>query len=237
MAKNMKRIHKVTIRKMFDESPDTSWMGEYSNTAKTDYAIDRAHDTDCISQTFNHPTAEGSDHLQNAIDYLESEYDRMADAADKQPTMLGSEFNHYRESTISAIQTLEELRDADCNCGNGRLGRNEYRYFNAPIENYKGESPEDIVKYVKQDYARMESLQNGNFCFIGIRAEAEYQTGEVIQELSSGGLWGIESDSGADYLKSVEGDELAQLAVELKGIGFSGRAIAAAFRNVERKEN
>ena len=56
MAKSMKRIHKVTIKRMVDESPDTSWLGEYSNTAETDYAIDRAHDVDCPQQTFNKPT-------------------------------------------------------------------------------------------------------------------------------------------------------------------------------------
>ena len=39
MAKSMKRIHKVTIKRMTDESPDTSWLGEYSNTAETEYAI------------------------------------------------------------------------------------------------------------------------------------------------------------------------------------------------------
>ena len=29
MAKqsNMKRIHKVTVKRMYDESPDTSWLG------------------------------------------------------------------------------------------------------------------------------------------------------------------------------------------------------------------
>src|ERR1019366_7105759 len=50
--------------------------------------------------------------------------------------------------------------------------RREYRYFN-PSENYKGEPAEDIRKYVRQDYNRMEQLNAGDWCFIGIRADAE----------------------------------------------------------------
>jgi len=41
MTKSMKRIHKVTIKRMSDTDPDTSYLGEYSDRAKTDYAIDR----------------------------------------------------------------------------------------------------------------------------------------------------------------------------------------------------
>lgn len=38
--KNGKRIVKIEIERMFDESPDTSWMGEFSNCADTQFAID-----------------------------------------------------------------------------------------------------------------------------------------------------------------------------------------------------
>jgi hypothetical protein len=45
--KNMKRISQVTIKRMSDADPDTSYLGEYSDRAKTDYAIDRRHSIDC----------------------------------------------------------------------------------------------------------------------------------------------------------------------------------------------
>ena len=45
--KNMKRISKVTIKWMPDNDPGTSWMGQYSDRAETDYAIDRRHSLDC----------------------------------------------------------------------------------------------------------------------------------------------------------------------------------------------
>jgi len=160
----MKRIHKVVIKRMQDECPDTSWLGDYSDKQASEFSIDRAHDLDCL-----------------------------------------------------------------------------YRYFNGPIENYKGELPEDIRKYVRQDFERMESLYRGDFCFIGIRAEAEWsitqteyaRNGSLIQTVTSGGLWVIESDSSSEYLKEIEQEQLAELRSQLKAIGFSSRAISAAFRNVE----
>lgn len=192
MTKSMKRIHKVTIKRMLDDSPDTSWMGEYGNRAETEYAIDREHSLDC-------------------------------------PVNTGL-----------AFELLPEEDRAECDCGgHGDKERNEYRYFNGPVENYKGESPENIRKYVRQDYERMQSLQRGDFCFVGIRAEAEVSFAEckgsrLLQEITSGGLWVIESDSGKEHFAEIERDELAELREQLRGMGFSKRAIAAAFKQIER---
>src|SRR4029077_12825206 len=61
-----------------------------------------------------------------------------------------------------------------CDCGErGDMERGEYRYFNGCVENYKGETPERIRAYVIRDYGRMERLNRGDWCFVGIRAEAE----------------------------------------------------------------
>jgi hypothetical protein len=46
-AVKTKRISKVTIKRMTDTDPDTSYLGHYSDRAKTDYAIDRRHSLDC----------------------------------------------------------------------------------------------------------------------------------------------------------------------------------------------
>ena len=225
---NMKRIHKVTIRRMVDESPDTSWLGEYANSPDSEYSIDRAHACDCHSIEANHRNV--VDQLEHAITYLNIE----RSAAGNDPS------NIYWESLDGAIDELISAQNdvAECDCGTGgRWDNREYRYFNPNVANYKGESDADIRKYCEQDYARMESLNSGDWCFIGIRVDAEYSvgTGYLAQELTSGGLWGIESDSSEDYLTSVESEELDALAAQLKGIGFSSRAIAAAFKNVTRK--
>lgn len=96
----------------------------------------------------------------------------------------------------------------------------EYLFFK-PYAGGEKEGTEDYQKYGKQDYDRMEGLNRGDWCFIGIYAVAEvsYQTGSSgerrIETLQSGGLWGIESDSG-DYLEEVDKEELTSLREHLE---------------------
>jgi len=219
--KNMKRIHKVTIKRMIDESPDTSWLGEYGNNAESDYAIDRAHSEDCSAVKVNYKQA--VDQLERAIDYLKGE--------------LGSGLREWDDAIDLLIEKQEECQECDCGFS-GQWNNREYRYFNPNYENYKGLSEDEIRKYCKQEFDRMESLNNQQWGFIGIRAEADYSVdnSQLIQEATSGGLWGIESDSDASYFTSVEQEELAELRKQLEGIGFSKRAIAAAFKNVEHSD-
>ena len=159
MGKSKPRILSVRIERAVDDSPDTSYLGEYSNTAETEWAIDRQE--------------------------------------------------------------------------RGDQGRNEHRYFNptmSPEDTGNPDSPE-------QDYQRMESLNRGDWCCLGIIAKAEVVlTGGVVQTLHSGGLWGTESDSGEDYLLSIEKEELANLRTELEAVGFGKRAIDYAFRSVKRED-
>ena len=187
-SKQAKRILEVVVKQMIDEDPDTSWLGEYSNSPSSQFSIDREHSLDCG--------------LNNGAD------------------------------------------EDECNCSGGDRKRNEYRYFN-PSFNYVDKhgkpvdslTPEKVREYTRQDYARMEDLQRGGWSFIGIRAEATVQlTGDTTQHISSGGLWGIESDSDESYFAKVEQEQLAELRDELHAIGFSKRAISAAFRNIGHRD-
>jgi len=109
----------------------------------------------------------------------------------------------------------------------GDAGRNEYRYFIPTMtaeETGNPESPE-------QDYQRMERYNAGDWYMLGIKVTAEVQfTGDTVQTIRSGGLWGIESDSEESYLKDIEKDELDSLREELLACGFSDRRISAAFK-------
>ena len=154
----MKKINKITVKRIPDEYPDTSYLGEYSNKPGK-YAIERE------------------------------------------------------------------------NCGH-----REFRYFNPNWENYQGLTEKEIKEYCQQDYERMESLNAGNWCFIGIKAEVEIQTSEdgknwLINKISSGGIWGIESGSGEDYLKEEEDGQLEQLNKLLREFGFSDEEINNAKEN------
>ena len=139
-----KRILSVRVRRKYDESPDLSYLGEYSDKP-ADVHIDR-------KQT-------------------------------------------------------------------GDMGRSEFRYFSAGCGD-----PE----YIEQDYARAEAFNRGDWCMVGIWAEAKVKlSGEVVQTIRSGGLWNIESDSGAEYFEEVAAEELEQLSAELAELGFSADEVAA----------
>lgn len=117
----------------------------------------------------------------------------------------------------------------------GDMRRGEYRYFN-PSSNYDGEGMDELKKYTEQDYDRMESHNNGGWCTIGIKAWARVQlNGSVVmQKITSGGLWGTESDSDAEYLTEVEDTELDALREELLAIGFTEMEIEEAFAEAKR---
>jgi hypothetical protein len=162
-----------------------------------------------------------------------------------------------RQHTLTCAVNCEPGNDigqdygepCDCNEG-GSWNRNQYRFFN-PSFNYinKSGNPTDGMtyaearKYTHQDYERMEALQRGDWCFIGIKAVAEVHLTDgdsfrtTTQIIRSPGCWGIESDSGQDYITEVEQEELSNLKSELSAIGFSKRAIAAAFRNVKHSDD
>jgi hypothetical protein len=223
---------------MIDDSPDTSWLGEYASHSASEFSIDRQHSLDCPIN--NRPT-DAIDKLERIISHIDVE--RRKAGEDPQNT----EWETLDESIDALVALQDELAECDCD-ERGDMERNQYRYFN-PSFNYvtktdepaDGLTSEEVRKYVRQDYERMESLNAGNWCFVGIRAEAEIglpRSGDsyLTQKLSSGGLWGIESDSENSHFESVEKDELADLRQVLKEMGFSSRAISTAIKNFERKD-
>ncbi len=155
------RIDKVTVKWLSDDSPDTSFIGEYSDESTPGAII-------------------------NVGDH--------------------------------AGKFLYELGDDDYLPKCGR----EDRYF---IPYARGEKPgsKDFETYAKQDFARMNGLERGDWAFQGCVAKAElsYPIGQGsrrIEWLTSGGLWGIESDSDKEYLRSVEDEQLADLASHLAAL-------------------
>jgi len=224
--KNMKRISKVTIKRMADNDSDSSYLGEYSSRAETDYAVDRMHSLDC---QINNVPAEALEVLSRVMHYL------TAVTYEPCPFSEGGIWHDVSDAQDLLVEKQDGLQDCDCG-ERGDAARGEFRYFNGCVENYKGESPEKIREYVLRDYERMERLNRGDWCYLGMRAEAEIllPSGDasIIQEITSGGLWGVESDSDASYLNEIEAAELSYLREQLRAVGFSTRAISTAFKNV-----
>lgn len=110
----------------------------------------------------------------------------------------------------------------------------EYRYFLPAMTGEETGNPESP----KQDFDRMQALNSGQWCCVGIVAKAVVRSASgITQTLRSGGLWGIESDSDKAHLAEVAKEELAALRAELEAFGFSARAITYAFKNVEHKND
>jgi len=93
--------------------------------------------------------------------------------------------------------------------------------------------------YARQDYERRCDFMKGKVYYIGISAEAEIHTSEdgknwLINEISGGGLWGIESDSDESYPNEVEQEQLDALRIVLKELGFTEQEFidAPVFRQV-----
>jgi len=207
------RILSITVVTRPDECPDTSWLGEYGEDYNPAAIV-------CETGEF---VAD--------IERREKILDRLSDEVsfrECSDTPLDSTIPRQRLEKLTA-----EWEDLNRIPERGR----RYRYF-TPCAG--GEKPGGKYwrKYARQDYDRMEALSRGDWYFMGIVAEARITLpgSDVIQRITSGGLWGIESDCG-DYQREVEDDQLVELRGELEALGFGGRALDVAFNDIESVHN
>lgn len=239
--KQAKRILRIGVARLADDSPDTSWLGEYSDKPGP-FAIDRAHDENC--QTQSELAKVAIDQLEQAIVYLNIERAAIVNTTDDRNGEIWEAIDNAQDLMIAKQEEL-----AECNCGSGgNWDKREYRYFNpgsvepfhadanwipAKIENKEEYWHKTMCENAAKDFDRMEALNAGDWSFIGIRACADVTIGETRQSIYSGGLWGIESDSEESYLAEIERDEMADLRTILYELGFSKRAIAAAINETK----
>lgn len=236
---NKKRILSVTLKRMVDDSPDTSWLGEYSNRSTSEFSIDRAHSEDCIEND-----SIQKDKLERIESAIENDRPLCEDHTDVSDT--DCEVCQEEKDYSNAMVEVSDLRE--CDCSGGDMERHQYRYFN-PSFNYVDKqghalpenTPEEVRKYVRQDYERMEDLNKGHWCFMGIGTEAQVSipsgSSSVTSKVSSGFCFGVESDAGQTHIDEMEQEQLYELKTQLKSLGFSSRAISQAFKNIERKED
>ncbi len=143
------------------------------------------------------------------------------------------------------------LGGEECTCNMQHLAPGEYQFFNPssiepfnPAASWIPAAEPDKHAYwqrtmrenARKDYERMEAYNASEWSFIGIRAVAHIVIRHpssdlwISQTITSGGLWGIESDSDESYLRSVEKEQLGELRGILHELGFSTRAIAATVK-------
>lgn len=82
--------------------------------------------------------------------------------------------------------------------------------------------PAQRAEYRHQDAERIRSYNRGNWHMVGVRAVAHITVTRgnhsTLYTLESAGLWGIESDSGEDYLGEVYAEQCAELQADIDAI-------------------
>jgi len=98
------------------------------------------------------------------------------------------------------------------------------------LEEMKGKDK----KWAEHDTKRLANYGN-DWAMMGIKVKAEIYIPKKstppswqIQEISSGGLWGIETDSGDDYINGIEKEEMEDLIDNLKYFKISKKEIKKA---------
>lgn len=71
---------------------------------------------------------------------------------------------------------------------------------------------------------RLAEYRRGEFYFVGVRAKVTLhipveRNTHILQEVTSPGLWGVESDSGEGYFNEVYAEEVEQLVSMLEQMG------------------
>jgi hypothetical protein len=159
------------------------------------------------------------------MEIIEIRYKHMIDI-DPDLSYLGKYSNEYEKWAISRIVEHD-------------WSKGEYEYFiptNPPQRLYREERVREW-KNCMEAYKRMESINAGKICMLGIRAEAEITIQGIIQTIRSGGLWGIESDSDQQYFDQVHSEQLTELAEILQDMGFKRDEILKASENIETIED
>jgi hypothetical protein len=99
-------------------------------------------------------------------------------------------------------------------------------------DDIRTEGLEKVMEWAREDQARIVSYGT-EWHNIGIRAVADVRTSEngrewLINHISSGGLWGVESDSDESYFEEVAQDEVSALMDTLQEYGFTKAEVDAA---------
>lgn len=137
---------------------------------------------------------------------------------DTDPDLSFPDLSFLGEYSDKAKSDLAIDREAQ-----GDMGRNEFRYFNPTNAENK--------KQAQQDYDRAETYNKGDWCMLGIRAEAQITLGSnIVQSITSGGLWGLESDNDKTFFVEEAQNQLNELARELRQLHFSDKAIDKAMK-------
>lgn len=183
----------LSVQQVHDDDPDTSYLGQWTDDAD-DWCIIRATG-EYVAKV--HQRARIIEALRDRIDYC-AEYYTEPDAP---------EYAAKMRARLARIEASGETKLP----GRGR----EYRFFK-PADNGEAEGSAEYCKYGLQNWKRIERLNNGDWHYVGITVTVTLTNADGFErEISSGGLWGIESDSGK-YLMDVAREQMEEIRAEVE---------------------
>lgn len=167
----------------------------------------------------------------------------------EQLTETDADLSYLGEYSSEADPSRPEVIDRHAR---GDMGRNEYRYWthtqdfeanrrslNRDHGMAKHAAWLEARRYIMEDYKRCEDYDKDDWHMTGIRARAEILVPQgrhwIIQRITSGGLWGIESDSDEDYKDQVGADELTDLREMLDALNVDLSAWPADWDTIETR--
>jgi len=101
-------------------------------------------------------------------------------------------------------------------------GPGAYKWFNP------NQDAHNTPEYGREAYERMLAYERQEWCMVGVRAEATLVINGTLQTIQTPGVWGVESDSGHDYIEQEVGSEqYAELVDILKALGINEDNIPA----------
>lgn len=188
----------IVIETDVDYSPDTSFMGEYTDVM-AEYTIDRKEGVmygPYVAKTYELPGSEG---IEDFGDEFEED---LFVSSEGRKRLLEMALKDFVESQIDDGDMYVENRTAFLTASDYSIlardlgysyDRNEYRFYQVS-DNYAPYDNPESIKYAIEDWERHERLNDGDWCFLFVSATLYVEGEEIAHDV----IGGIESDSKED---------------------------------------
>lgn len=197
------KLEKICFKHKHDEDPDYSHMGEYVWRPEA-WVFDRATDRLLGESGEEGEGVDEESGLEIAADY--SNFSRSSYGGNR-------EYRYFKPSPGCSRKLDDFGSESDPHL----------------LEKFRGDKTLARYGWAFADWQRVEALSRGHWHYLGIIAESTITVPlggghSISQRIGSGGLWGVESDSG-EYIREIEQEELGDLKRILLEMGVSQEQI------------
>lgn len=246
---------RITVKVVPDEDPDLSHLGEYTDK-RAGIVVDRATGrlladesdihiyqddekyTASVNALYEKYDAQMAKYYSAKTDRTARTWKKRADATYEAIMAEEERVNALYDADLRAAETLREAGHRvyvdDRSCRYWRPGENHIPHNPHNWDHVQGDDLARVIAeygsveqadyaYALEDWARMEAYERGDWHMVGVVATV-YIDGKEVAESS---VWGIESDSGEDYLDEVGRDMIFEALTEARNSANRYKSIAA----------